>query len=84
MKPFALLSSALLLALTGCAVYPTYDNLGHYPAAAPGYAVSASYGYAPAYVAPPVYVRPSPYYYRGGYSHGYRGGYRHYGPGWRH
>ncbi|MDE2598364.1 MAG: hypothetical protein KGL40_01940 [Rhodocyclaceae bacterium] len=71
MKPFALSASLLLLALTGCAVYPTYDDLGPYPAPA--------YGYAPAYVPPPVYVRPAPMFYGGVYYHrDYRGGYRHW------
>lgn len=73
MKPLTLASCILLLALTGCAVYPTYDDLGPYPAPAP------VYGYAPAYVPPPVYVRPAPYYYGGFYYHGYRGDHRPHG-----
>jgi hypothetical protein len=76
MKPFAFSSCILLLALTGCAVYPTYDDLGPYPAPAP------AYGYAPS----PVYVSPAPIYFGGIYYHrgGYYGGHRPHGRGHWH
>jgi hypothetical protein len=81
MKRFSLISCIALLALTGCAVYPTYDNLGGYYGPAPAYSVSANYGYA--YVPPPVYVRPAPYFYGGAVY--YHGGSPHHGHGgWRH
>ena len=68
MKPLTFSACILLLALTGCAVYPTYDDLGPYPAPA--------YGYAP----PPVYVSPAPVYFGGIYYHrGYYGGHRPHG-----
>jgi hypothetical protein len=78
MKPITILSCILFFALTGCAVYPTYDNVAY---ATPTYSAGVAYGYAPApvYAPPPVYVRPAPYYGGIYYHRGYYGGHRHGG-----